>query len=725
MNGRRKKIKFRVKENKKTGQEYYVSLAIKAIGILFIGFSLYYLIDAQDIYSKLFAYLTSSNDSKIITKNTGAFPSEIIISLLIGYFPGILGILFLQYSKKNLRNTYKYLVPIIIFMAIYNLFMTFYWVYFNGFFYYYNYYLAGTVLVFSLYLFFSNYINYKKQSLLVAIIFFFHAFMLGILLQSDNENRYLYVFIPIVIFSIALYYVNKGGKNNLTTLLNGLFSYLFLFLFVLKRIVFSTISNDLNLFITFSILFYSVFYGITFKYYIEEKKKTYASLNILNTTVFIGLNAFVLHKLDGLNYLFIIVFLALAIHLFSLFLSYKFITYKTHLKRFEITSLVLLSGFVSLVFFDYFISVFFGLLPLLLFLFARNKKSKSPMPFVAGMLLVLTANVIYIISNAYLTISSSSSVGFNYLLLNTFVNLAIVVIIVSLLMNLIKKSTEVEGVNNWFNRKKYAILLDLFFAVILLLTVEWSVFSVLFSKTYVAVFSNRVVLLIVSIFIFFIIKSKTSFSNNIKKWIAISIGLYSIFIVSQIYFQFSYDNCQYINSNDLFLFEIVLHYAELFLAIYLFFYSFSNLESIKSKAFRGIIKFIALITGLFITIVCCFEFDFISVWIAQLNLEKFNDEQYYAILETNKLLPYSIIILICFSTNLIFGMKIKNKLVLKLSAAVFVLTTIKIFYLDFSVISDTEKSFAFITIGGLLLLLSWYYNSTNIKKKNRISNHYK
>jgi uncharacterized membrane protein len=507
----------------------------------------------------------------------------------------------------------------------------------------------------------------------------------------------------------------------LVSLLNVLFSYLFLILFIIKRIVFNTNSSDLIVFITFSIVFYLIFYGITFKIYIEEKRKIFASLNIANTVVFIALNTLVFLQFDALNYLFIVVFVAIATHLLSLYLSYKNINFKTDFKRLEITTLLLISSFVSLIFYDYFLSVFFGLFSLLLFLYAQNNKIKSPMPFVAVMLLIVFANVIYVVFNAYLTMVYSTSIGFNYVLQNSFITIAIALIIIAFLRKRIQNSNEKEESKNWFNRKKYAIYLDSFFSLMLLLTVEWTVFTILFSKNYVAVFSNRVALLIAAIFLFFIIKLEASLSHKIKKWVCFSICLFSIYIVSLVYFQVSFENCFYITSNNLFLAEITLHYVELLSAIYLFYISFTKLETLSGKSYYKMMKYIIILISFLITVICCFEFDYISIWAAQLNIEKFDSEKYEIIVESNKLLPYSIIILICISMLLILGLKMKNKIIKITSSVVFGLTITKIILMDFTVISDSAKSFAFIVIGGLLLLISWYYNSNNEKSKKRIS----
>ena len=721
----RKKIRVKLKENRKTGFDSYITLLSKAIGLLFIGFSLYYFVDSQgsDFLNKLIAFFTTSNDSQIIYKNTGIFPVEIIISLLIGYFPGLFGILTIQhYSKKNNFSANKYILPIIIFMAIYNTIMCFYWIYYCGFFYYYNYIIAGSLLVLSLSLFIKSYLVNKSQSLLIAIVLFFHAFMLELLLQSNNENRYLYIFIPIAVFSITLYFITQGNKNNLSNLLNGCFSYLFLILFVIKKIVLSNSQTNLYIYISIGIVFYIVFYLITFLYYLEEKKQTYNLLNLLNTVFFISLTSYVFSKFDLLNTIYSIVLLVLLIHLLSMLFSSKLHPKKRDLKHYEFTSIVLISSFISLVLNDYFISLFLGSFCVFLFLYARNYKIKSLMPIVNGLTFLMVCNIVYITVNTYFSISYSQNKGFYELNKTAFINIAIVLIVSFFLKILVKNSTEVEDGKNWFNRKKYVTYLNGFLALMVLLAIEWSVFSILFSNFYVDTFSNRVALLIFSFFLFFSFKKLYSFSNKTKKWFCFSLFIYSILYLSQIYFLFSFEKFSYIASNNLLFLEIALHYIELIMAVSLVYVSSIKINSFNNSNFKEFYKFLLMLLCFFITLICCFEYNYLSILIAEFSFDKLDAEKYEIIIASNIYLPYSIITLICSSLIIILGMKMKNKIIQIISLIVFGITIFKILYLDFTIISDGEKSLSFIIIGGLILLLSRYYNLHKVKKKKVSSN---
>jgi uncharacterized membrane protein len=96
------------------------------------------------------------------------------------------------------------------------------------------------------------------------------------------------------------------------------------------------------------------------------------------------------------------------------------------------------------------------------------------------------------------------------------------------------------------------------------------------------------------------------------------------------------------------------------------------------------------------------------------------EDKFQMILKLNGFLPYSMIILFCFSIVLIIGIKYKS-LFLKILSLVFIVADlIKIFFLEFSDISDNNKAFVFIVIGVLLLLVSWFYNKIKQKSRQRI-----
>ena len=64
MEKERNKIKLKVKEKKISGFDSYLSIALKVIGILFLGIAGYYFIDAQgeDLITKIISFFAAPFD---------------------------------------------------------------------------------------------------------------------------------------------------------------------------------------------------------------------------------------------------------------------------------------------------------------------------------------------------------------------------------------------------------------------------------------------------------------------------------------------------------------------------------------------------------------------------------------------------------------------------------------------------------------------------------------
>jgi hypothetical protein len=237
---------------------------------------------------------------------------------------------------------------------------------------------------------------------------------------------------------------------------------------------------------------------------------------------------------------------------------------------------------------------------------------------------------------------------------------------------------------------------------------------------YEIVFLNRILLLIGGFFTLFIIKNEDYFSKSFKNWIYFPIYFFSIVLISQIYISFSFPSIDFVFTNNLILIEVLLHYVELFLAVAVFFISFTKLYLLNNKKRKNLIRFVIFTSCLLSTIIVCKEFDYISILTSDLGSGTLGEDKFQMILKLNEFLPYSIIILFCFSIVLILGIKFKS-LFLRILSIVFIAAgLIKIFFIEFSDISDDNKAFVFIVIGALLLLVSWFYNKTKQKSRQRV-----
>ena len=718
MKKQRDKIWVKTKFKKAKKSERYLLLALKTFGFLFLTIAGYFFIAAQegDLIATIISFLTAS-DATTGSTGSGVFPWK---PFAICYISGVSGLfLALFFSKKHPNRACLFILSIIIAMLFFNASMADHLASLSGEYAYYNYYIASVFLVTALIPFFISYLLYKKQALLIAILMFFYVFMLEIL-NSALLFKYLYVLSTISIFTFILFYISRRNKPYLSTFINGVFAYGFFMLLVIKKIIYNPNDEYLSSFFIVSFLYFVIFFSITLYFNIKENKKIFSVINLLNTLVYIVLNGYVLSRFGYSNYISVVLFIAFVVHLSSIIVHNKYYSQKGKLTTIETISLVLISATVSLNFSDYYFSLFFGIISMLLFLYARQYKVRVFVKFCMIPIILLILNFIYLSINNYFSLLNSSINSMSGVFQNIFINSSIILFFVFLVRKIVVNSKQ-DGVQNWFNRRKYIRFLDIALTTTLFISIEWLTFSVLYSTMYEVVFLNRILLLIGGFFTLLIIRNEDYFSKSFKNWIYFSIYIFSVFFISQIYINFSFSSIDYIFTKNLILIEVVLHYVELLLAAAVFFISFTKLYLLNNRKRKNLIHFIIFTLCSISTVIVCKEFDYISILTGDLGSGTLGEDKFQMILKLNEFLPYSMIILFCFSIVLIMGIKYKS-LFLRILSLVFIgVDLIKIFFIEFADISDDNKGIVFIVIGILLLLISWFYNKTKQKSQQRVS----
>ena len=715
----RNKIRIKVKAKKASKTDRYLSKVLKIVGFLFIAIAGYYLIDSQDagLVSKIISLFSAPE--VIAPIGEAVFPWKPFSYILAGHIPGILGLIWaINYSKKNTDRAYRFIMGIIVSMTLFNTIIYFYWSIYFGIFCYYNYFIASIFLSITLVLFFISYLIYKRQSLLFAILIYFHIFMLEMLAQWVDD-RYLYIFSAISIFSGVLFYISRQDKPYLTVFSNALFAHGFLMILVLKKFVFNTSPSYLSLFFIISFLYFLIYYIITLYYSVIENKKIFQVINLLNTFVYIVLNGYVLSRFGYSNYYGIILFIAFAVHLSSLIVHKKYYQQKGKLSAIEIACLVLISASVSQIWSEYFYSLFMGIVSILFFLYAKQNKNKLYVTAVIISLISLVANLIYLASTGYFKILNSSALETNAVLKNVFINSILVCFFVTV-MRIIVFNEKKEGDQNWFNRSRYVRYLNILLAISSFVVIEWISFFFVKSTVYELPFLNKTILFIAGLFALFILIKGDYFSKKNKNWVYTSIYLFAIFLIAKIHIDFSFTSIKYIFTNNFTMAEVLIHYIELLLALTVFAISFIRLYSLNASKKKDLMQFVVFTLYFVCTFLVCKEYDYISILTSNLS-SGISEVEFDMIVKSNQYLPYSMIILTCSSILLIIGIKLKSLFLRSIAILIIGADLIKIFLIEFKEISESYKAFVFIVIGGLLLLLSWYYNKSKQHKSRRTS----
>jgi hypothetical protein len=415
----------------------------------------------------------------------------------------------------------------------------------------------------------------------------------------------------------------------------------------------------------------------------------------------------------------LVIFIAFVVHLSSIIVHNKYYRQQGKLTTIELTSLVLISASVSLIWSEYCISIFFGIISILFFGYAKQYKNKIFVNIVIFALIALVANFMYLTTNSYFILLNSPTHGTSAILQNVFINSFIILFFVFLLRIIVIKEKQ-EDEQNWFNRRRYIRYLNILLAITCFVFIEWVCFFLLYSTVYELAFSNKTLLFIGGFFALFILKNDDYFSKKIKNWIYSSVYLFAIFLILQIYINFSLTSIEYIFTNNFTIVEVVLHYIELFLALTVFAISFTILYSQNISKRKDLMQFVVFTLCFICTIVICKEYDYISILTSNLS-SGVSEDEFKMILISNQFLPYSMIILTCSSILLIIGIKLKSLFLRSVSIIIIGADLIKIFFIEIIEISDNYKGVVFIVIGTLLLLLSWFYNKTKHKSSRRVS----
>jgi hypothetical protein len=363
--------------------------------------------------------------------------------------------------------------------------------------------------------------------------------------------------------------------------------------------------------------------------------------------------------------------------------------------------------------------LFIGIVSILFFLYAKQNKNKLYVTAVIISLISLVANLIYLASTGYLKILNSSALETNAVLKNVFINSILVCFFVTV-MRIIVFNEKKEGDQNWFNRSRYVRYLNILLAISSFVVIEWISLFFVKSTVYELPFLNKTILFIAGLFALFILIKGDYFSKKNKNWVYTSIYLFAIFLIAKIHIDFSPTSIKYIFTNNFTMAEVLIHYIELLLALTVFAISFIRLYSLNASKKKDLMQFVVFTLYFVCTFLVCKEYDYISILTSNLS-SGISEVEFDMIVKSNQYLPYSMIILTCSSILLIIGIKLKSLFLRSIAILIIGADLIKIFLIEFKEISESYKAFVFIVIGGLLLLLSWYYNKSKQHKSRRTS----
>jgi len=709
----------RVYKKKIRGIESYSSVIFKIIGFTLLLLALYFYFDTGDGN-------TINNISKLLSNKSNRvhdgsnlnlkFSWEIFNKLLACFIPGILVLCAsIFFNKKNKTIFYYLSVTIIIFLTLaHATIFTKSWLP-NYIFSYHNYYVVTGFILVPIAVFILNYLSLKRSEILTYTTIYFYVLLFELLIMRYSYT-YTYVFCCIIIYSVIVYLISKKQEDTYNNIVNTIFAYGFLAIYILRQLVFNSNTAEFELFFGINPLYFLLFNGISLSFLFQDKKPIYKLFYLINLILFLYVNAFILNKYFTVTYNIIPIIGVIVINSLSIYLNKKASFLQGKIVSVEISTLLLVSLLFTLLFQEYSFEIFFGTLAVCLISYAKAGHNRILLWTSAFLTFLLILKLIYLIISLTLIITKLKSIN-EYFISYGFINIGIILLVIWMVKNSLK-TTKFKVSNKWLNREKFLNFLNTFNFVSLFVFIIWISFSMLLYFVGDLYYSVRVFAIVASGLVLYFSKfKKTIYEKERVKFQYFTFFLFIILIYIGFYefpYTFKYD----INYQEIITTESLFHYAEFLLEIalgYKIFTSFINTKTEKNY-FKDLI---IVLTCLFGIITICKEFDFNTVLYNTISQHAFKQNEVLSILDNNKIIPYSIILLICLIIILLIGLIENNKFLRLFSIFVAFCVLLKVFYIEYFILTKNDKITIIIITGVAFLLISSIYGKIKQRRSKR------
>ena len=699
------------------GIEKYSSLIFKIIGVLFLILALYYTLDFEKngTISKI-SKLISSRSHELNDSSKTEFSWDIFKNLLLIYIPGCIGaVICLFISNKKPKLSYYLSNLTVLFITIFNckIFLE-NWIA-SWKFCYSNYIYSSIFLIIPIILFLLIYWKIKKPFLITLVSIYFYLFLFQLLIIRFSYT-YTYVLIALLLYSLLLFLITRRNNDKKNNIINQFISFGFILIFVIRQLYVNHKFQSLNLFFTIGFCYFLLFYGITFFIHLKEKGKQFLILNWVNTIICFAISYYVLYIFKLTDYIIYPTFFILIIHIISLLLINKLNFAKNKTFPIDISTIVLISLVFSLVWKEYKFELFFGTLSVFSIYYAKISKNKFFIWLSLSITLLLIVKLIYLALKLCFSILELELTNTSKLITFGFINCGIVLISVLGVKKIVSNIKE-QISNDWFNRTKFIKFLNVFILLNLFIFIEWTIISIIYSLSENLDYVKKAFIIIVGLFNLYVLKNQDIISEKFK-----NIAFHSIFFFSLLTPLFYFREYPYVYKNDITIKEFIIieslfHYLSLFITLIILFKSLKNLN--KDRTYLQ--HFFEVLLGIIIILILCVEYDFIVIsyncfFLKHVNIDIINNILFY-----NQLLPYSIIILLSSICILAIGIVNRNRFLRFFSLFIIAFDLLKVFIIEFDILSENEKVWILITIGIIFLLISWIYKRMKSKKNNRIT----
>ncbi len=215
-------------------------------------------------------------------------------------------------------------------------------------------------------------------------------------------------------------------------------------------------------------------------------------------------------------------------------------------------------------------------------------------------------------------------------------------------------------------------------------------------------------------FLFFVLWSKPPRHRNSQKYLFfLSVAMIILYLVivqpETIYFR-----TLYLAGTSPALFPFLLHYACLaMLLIYIFTVHNMVQKVIVKNRFLSGIRMLTAIT--FLCFILLSEYDHLVL----LSLSRFSGQPSYEMLQYNKFIPYSVILMLVAIALLVWSVIHYTRLLRRISMLMIFAVLLKVLFIDITMLSAGKGILLLVTLGIMLLLFSIFFS--RMRKQSRVA----
>ena len=704
------KKRKRTLKRTKNFRDFFSSNFLNILGVLFLFMGLFYLIDSyyNGLYQLVSQFFTASGPETLV--GDGAISQDYFFELLSYFSPAILGLFACIIFYEKIK---QWVLPISILLIFYLLYFHFK-IGFNcdslGVYIFSNFFVAALLLLVITTLLTLIFFRSKKSWFLFFVVFQFYASLFVVKLQFSN----FYIIPSSFVFSVGLFWVGNRVKSVSAVFINFIFAILFFSYFALKKLILGSFPEYLPFFLVFSLLFYLLFLIMSLSKPFQDKKEAFLVFSLANNLVYFILNALVLDHYLGSIYVVYPILILGAFQVAGLLYSRK-TNLKSGVFPLELTLVLLIAGLFMVLLNQDGTALLFGAVSIVLIKHTLIDKNKRGVGLSFACILMMTLYFIYSFIPILSALLNLEMEGMESLLIANLLN----VVGTAITLYFVKKYVvQLHGKvsKKEFNVERYLVFLSGFLLVTVFVLLEGISFILVHLLTHTFLYSSLILFLLGSLFFLILFKNIEIVDVKLRKLLFGMMLLFVFLFPITEYFDVPISKDIYLLSSNFSLPRIVLHYIGLifFLVIASVFIKKTDLKNSKNNWFQHLIE---VLSSLVFLLIVCKEYDFISILVHLANSKTFSILDLNLVLDTNAILPYFILALLCLLSILFYGLANKNRFLKAISIIGAGMLFVRTFIFEDNSLFDDFRVLNLFILGIMVLLFSW--SEKKIKKERR------